>query len=91
VLIMVYGLILLRGCIRFAGHQMRLTPGEAVLHPSPCPMVRGVMPLSMVDTLFELCSPFLKGGNSTFIAAIENIGHSNNNDSNGTNRKMGSK
>ena len=26
----------------------------------------------MVDGLSELCSPFLKGGNSAFIAAIEN-------------------
>ena len=28
-----------------------------------------VMPQSMIDTLSELCSPFLKGGNSVFIAA----------------------
>jgi len=30
----------------------------------------GVMTRSIVDALSELCSPFLKGGNSTFIAAI---------------------
>jgi len=31
---------------------------------------KGVMTRSIVDGLSELCSPFLKGGNSTFIAAI---------------------
>jgi len=30
----------------------------------------GVMTRSMVDALSELCSSFLKGGNSTFSAAI---------------------
>jgi len=29
------------------------------------------MTQSMVDTLSELCSPFLKGGNYAFIASIE--------------------
>jgi len=57
------------------------------------------MSLSSIDALSELCSPFLKGGNSTFIAAIAsslfpkkmNIGHSNNYGLNGPNRKkMGS-
>ena len=33
-------------------------------------LINGVMTRSMVDTLSELCSPFLKGGNSTFIAVI---------------------
>jgi len=33
-------------------------------------LLNGVMPRSSVDTLSELCSPFLKGGNSTFIPAI---------------------
>ena len=32
--------------------------------------LKGVMTGSMVDALSELCSPFLKGGNSAFIAAI---------------------
>jgi len=32
--------------------------------------IKGVKTRSMVDALFELCSPFLKGGNSVFIAAI---------------------
>jgi len=32
--------------------------------------VRGVMTRSIVDILSELCSPFLKGGNSAFITAI---------------------
>jgi len=49
------------------------------------------MSRSRVDTLSELCFPFLKGGNSAFIAAIAsgfflektNIGHSN-----GPNRKL---
>ena len=58
--------------------------------------IKGVMTWSMVDALSELCSPFLKGGNSAFIAAIAsglfvhkpNIGHSDNY---GPNRnKMGS-
>ena len=31
---------------------------------------KGVMSWSRVDTLSELYSPFLKGGNSAFIAAI---------------------
>jgi len=31
---------------------------------------KGVMSRSSVDALSELCSPFLKGGNSAFIAAI---------------------
>jgi len=42
------------------------------------------MTWSLVDALSELCSPFLKGGNFTFIAVIAsglfhktNIGHSN--------------
>ena len=59
---------------------------------------KGVMSRSSVDALSELCSPFLKGGNSAFIAAIAsglfpktNIGHSNNYGPNGPNRKkMGS-
>jgi len=33
-------------------------------------VVKGVMSRSRVDALSELCSPFLKGGNSVFIAAI---------------------
>jgi len=33
-------------------------------------MVKGVMTRPMVDTLVELCFPFLKGGNSAFIAAL---------------------
>ena len=33
-------------------------------------MLKGVMTQSMVDELSELCSPFLKGGKSAFIAAI---------------------
>ena len=56
--------------------------------------IKGVMTRSIVYALSELCSPFLKGGNSAFSAAIAivffhkpNIGHSNNY---GTNRnKMG--
>jgi len=32
--------------------------------------LKGVMTRSMVDALSELCSPFVKGGNSEFIAAI---------------------
>jgi len=32
--------------------------------------IKGVMTRSIVDTLSELCSPFLKGGNSAFITAI---------------------
>ena len=32
--------------------------------------IKGVMTRSMIDTLSELCSPFLKGGNSAFIAVI---------------------
>jgi len=32
--------------------------------------IKGVMTRSMVDALSGLCSPFLKGGNSAFIAAI---------------------
>ena len=39
--------------------------GFIVLYP-----FKGVMKRLRVDTLSELCSPFLKGGNSTFIAAI---------------------
>jgi len=46
---------------------------------------KGVMTRSMVDAPSELCFPFLKSGNSAFIAAIAsglfpqtNIGHSNN-------------
>jgi len=35
-----------------------------------CNKLKGVMTLSIVDTLSELCSPFLKGGNSAFIAVI---------------------
>jgi len=31
---------------------------------------KGVMTGSMVDAVSELCFPFLKGGNSAFIAAI---------------------
>ena len=31
---------------------------------------KGVMTRSSVDALLELCSPFLKGGNSAFITAI---------------------
>ena len=53
------------------------------------------MTRSMVDALSELCSPFLKGANSAFIAAIAsglfhkpNMGHSNNYGPNGN--KMGS-
>ena len=48
----------------------------------------------MVDTLSELCSPFLKEGNSAFIAAIKsaifhktNICHSNHYGSTGPSRK----
>jgi len=56
------------------------------------------MTQSMVDALSELCSSFLKGGSSAFIAVIaggllpqKNIGHSNNYGPNGPNRyKMGS-
>jgi len=33
-------------------------------------LIKGVMSSSSVDALSELCSPFLKGGNSAFIAAI---------------------
>ena len=32
--------------------------------------IKGVMTRSIVDALSELCSTFLKGGNSAFIAAI---------------------
>jgi len=32
--------------------------------------IKGVMTRSIVDVLLELCSPFLKGGNSAFITAI---------------------
>jgi len=32
--------------------------------------LKGVMTLSIVDVLSELCSPFLKGGNSAFITTI---------------------
>jgi len=35
-----------------------------------CGSFEGVMTRSIVDTLSELWSPFLKGGNSAFIAAI---------------------
>ena len=57
--------------------------------------VKGTMSRSNVDALSELCSPFLKGGHSAFIAAITsgffqkpNIDHLNNY---GPNRnKMGS-
>ena len=31
---------------------------------------KGVMTRSLVEALLELCSPFLKGGNFVFIAAI---------------------
>jgi len=48
--------------------------------------VKWVVTRPMVDALSELCSPFLKGGNTAFIAAIasglfpqnKNIGHWNN-------------
>jgi len=33
-------------------------------------IVKGVMSRVMVDAFSELCFPFLKGGNSTFIAVI---------------------
>ena len=33
-------------------------------------VIKGVVTRSMVDALSELCSPFLKGGNSVFIVAI---------------------
>jgi len=33
-------------------------------------VLKGVMTRSMVDALSELCSPYLKGGNSVFIGAI---------------------
>jgi len=33
-------------------------------------LIRGVMTRSVVDVFSEFCSPFLKGGNSAFIAAI---------------------
>jgi len=54
-------------------------------------MLKGVMTPSMVDALSELCSPFLKGGISAFIAAIAsglfpnktNICHSNSYSRNG--------
>ena len=32
--------------------------------------IKGVMARSMLDALSKLCFPFLKGGNSEFIAAI---------------------
>jgi len=32
--------------------------------------LKGVMTRSVVDALSDLCSPYLKGGNSSFIAAI---------------------
>jgi len=32
--------------------------------------LKGVMTRSMVEAFSELCSPFLKGGNSAFITAI---------------------
>jgi len=58
--------------------------------------IKGVMAWSMVDALSELCSSFLKGGNSVFIAAIAsdlfhkmNISHWNNCGPNG--KKMGTK
>ena len=63
-------------------------------------MLKGVMTQLMVGTLSGLCSPFLKGGNSAFIAAIgsgfppppqNDFGGLNNYGSNGPNRnKMGS-
>jgi len=34
------------------------------------PLIKGIMTRLMVDALSELCSPFLKGGNSAFIAGI---------------------
>jgi len=56
------------------------------------------MTCSMVDALSKLYSPFLKGGNSAFIATIASgffhktdIGHSNNYGRNSSNRNtMGS-
>jgi len=33
-------------------------------------IIKGIKPWLRVDILSELCFPFLKGGNSTFIAAI---------------------
>ena len=33
-------------------------------------VVKGVMTRSIADALSELCTPFLKGGNSAFLAAI---------------------
>ena len=36
-------------------------------------LVKGVMTRSTVDALSELCFPFLKGGNSAFIAAIASV------------------
>ena len=57
--------------------------------------LKGVITRSMLDALSKLCSPFLEGGNSAFIAAIvsglfhkPNIGHSNNYSPN--RNKMGS-
>ena len=60
-----------------------------------CNQHKGIKPRSMVDALLELCSPFLKGDNSAFIAAIAsgifflktNICDSNNYGPNGPNRK----
>ena len=34
--------------------------------------LKGVKPRLRLDALAELCSPFLKGGNSAFIIAIAN-------------------
>ena len=44
-----------------------LYPDHVVRMNSP---LKGVITRSIVDVLSELCSPFLKGGNSAFIPAI---------------------
>ena len=75
----IFQLRILRGNVNVAGNHLHF---------------EGFMSRSSVDALSELCSPFLKGGNFAFIAAIAsglfprtNIGHSNNYGPNGPNRK----
>jgi len=48
----------------------RLALHMAPYKEEPLSLVKGVMTRSMVEALSKLCSPFLKGGNFAFIAAI---------------------
>jgi len=47
-----------------------ITNAKTITKVNAVGIVKGVMTRSMVAALSEWCSPFLKGGNSAFIAAI---------------------